>query len=136
MIIKPRIKGFVCITSHPLGCLANLKDQVAVASKFQNRMRRKAKAGAGHRGFHGLRTGFESNGGFFSGSRYHGSLFRKTSEGKKKQQVRAITIRPLFVSLPEKRVSRPLASMETLSQPNARRRSFKKPRRRADPLIL
>ena len=32
MIIKPRIKGFVCITSHPLGCLANLKDQVAVAS--------------------------------------------------------------------------------------------------------
>ena len=33
MIIKPRIKGFVCITSHPLGCLANLKDQVAIASK-------------------------------------------------------------------------------------------------------
>lgn len=33
MIIKPRIKGFVCITSHPLGCLANLKDQVAIASR-------------------------------------------------------------------------------------------------------
>jgi enoyl-[acyl-carrier protein] reductase/trans-2-enoyl-CoA reductase (NAD+) len=33
MIIKPRIKGFVCITAHPLGCLANLRDQVEVASK-------------------------------------------------------------------------------------------------------
>jgi len=32
MIIKPRIKGFVCITAHPSGCLANLRDQVEVAS--------------------------------------------------------------------------------------------------------
>ncbi|HAW99369.1 MAG TPA: bifunctional NADH-specific enoyl-ACP reductase/trans-2-enoyl-CoA reductase [Opitutae bacterium] len=31
MIIKPRIKGFVCITAHPSGCLANLRDQVEVA---------------------------------------------------------------------------------------------------------
>ena len=46
-------------------------------------MRRKAKAGTGHRVFHGLRTGFEGNGGFFSGSRYHGCLFRKTAQGEK-----------------------------------------------------
>ena len=31
MIIKPRIKGFVCITSHPTGCLENIREQVAYA---------------------------------------------------------------------------------------------------------
>ena len=28
MIVKPRIKGFVCITSHPKGCYENVKRQV------------------------------------------------------------------------------------------------------------
>lgn len=28
MIIKPKIKGFVCTTSHPLGCEAHVKEQV------------------------------------------------------------------------------------------------------------
>ena len=31
MIIKPRIKGFVCITSHPIGCLENIREQVDYA---------------------------------------------------------------------------------------------------------
>ena len=29
MIIKPRIRGFVCITAHPDGCAAHLKEQIA-----------------------------------------------------------------------------------------------------------
>ena len=33
MIIKPRIKGFVCITSHPSGCLENVRQQAELASK-------------------------------------------------------------------------------------------------------
>jgi enoyl-[acyl-carrier protein] reductase / trans-2-enoyl-CoA reductase (NAD+) len=33
MIIKPRIKGFVCITSHPSGCLKNVRQQAELASK-------------------------------------------------------------------------------------------------------
>jgi enoyl-[acyl-carrier protein] reductase/trans-2-enoyl-CoA reductase (NAD+) len=33
MIIKPRIKGFVCITSHPIGCLENIRQQAEVASQ-------------------------------------------------------------------------------------------------------
>ena len=33
MIIKPRIKGFVCITSHPIGCLENVRQQADLASK-------------------------------------------------------------------------------------------------------
>ena len=31
MIIKPKIKGFVCITSHPKGCFANVKQQMEYA---------------------------------------------------------------------------------------------------------
>ena len=35
MIIKPRIKGFVCITSHPAGCLENVRLQAECASKLE-----------------------------------------------------------------------------------------------------
>ena len=37
MIVKPRIKGFVCITSHPLGCMTSVKQQTekAMANKLQ-----------------------------------------------------------------------------------------------------
>ena len=28
MIIKPRIKGFLCTTSHPLGCETDVKNQI------------------------------------------------------------------------------------------------------------
>jgi enoyl-[acyl-carrier protein] reductase/trans-2-enoyl-CoA reductase (NAD+) len=43
MIIKPRIKGFVCITAHPVGCLANLKDQAEIASRSKIECERKPK---------------------------------------------------------------------------------------------
>lgn len=29
MIIKPRIRGFICTTTHPVGCEANIKEQIA-----------------------------------------------------------------------------------------------------------
>ena len=28
MIIKPRVRGFLCITTHPIGCAANVKKQI------------------------------------------------------------------------------------------------------------
>jgi enoyl-[acyl-carrier protein] reductase/trans-2-enoyl-CoA reductase (NAD+) len=28
MIIKPRVRGFICVTAHPAGCEANVKEQV------------------------------------------------------------------------------------------------------------
>lgn len=28
MIIKPRVRGFVCVTTHPTGCEANVKNQI------------------------------------------------------------------------------------------------------------
>ena len=33
MIVKPRIRGFVCITSHPTGCEANVREQAAYAKE-------------------------------------------------------------------------------------------------------
>ncbi len=29
MIIKPKIRGFICTTTHPIGCEANVKEQIA-----------------------------------------------------------------------------------------------------------
>ncbi len=29
MIIKPKIRGFICTTTHPVGCEANVKEQIA-----------------------------------------------------------------------------------------------------------
>ena len=34
MIIKPRIKGFVCITSHPTGCYENVREQAEFAKSI------------------------------------------------------------------------------------------------------
>lgn len=31
MIIRPRVRGFVCVTSHPTGCAANVAEQVRLA---------------------------------------------------------------------------------------------------------
>ena len=28
MIIRPKVRGFVCVTAHPTGCEANVKEQI------------------------------------------------------------------------------------------------------------
>lgn len=28
MIVKPRVRGFICVTAHPVGCEANVKEQI------------------------------------------------------------------------------------------------------------
>jgi enoyl-[acyl-carrier protein] reductase / trans-2-enoyl-CoA reductase (NAD+) len=33
MIIKPRVRGFMCITSHPVGCAANVRNQIEYVKK-------------------------------------------------------------------------------------------------------
>ena len=32
-VVKPRIRGFICITSHPEGCAAHVREQIAVVKK-------------------------------------------------------------------------------------------------------
>jgi len=33
MIIKPKIRGFICLTAHPVGCEANVKEQIATINR-------------------------------------------------------------------------------------------------------
>lgn len=33
MIIEPRIRGFICTTAHPVGCAANVREQIEVVRK-------------------------------------------------------------------------------------------------------
>ncbi|MDD2758848.1 MAG: bifunctional NADH-specific enoyl-ACP reductase/trans-2-enoyl-CoA reductase, partial [Methylomonas sp.] len=34
MIIKPRVRGFMCVTTHPVGCEANVKEQIDYVKSF------------------------------------------------------------------------------------------------------
>ena len=36
IVIKPRIRGFICTTSHPDGCAANVKEQLQIAWAARN----------------------------------------------------------------------------------------------------
>lgn len=40
MIVKPRIRGFICTTAHPTGCAASVREQIARATPFPNGPRR------------------------------------------------------------------------------------------------
>ncbi len=40
MIVKPRIRGFICTTAHPEGCAASVREQIARVSPFPNGPRR------------------------------------------------------------------------------------------------
>ncbi len=53
MIIKPKIRGFVCITTHPVGCDANVRSQIEVV-----RARPKLKIGPKHALVIGSSTGY------------------------------------------------------------------------------
>ncbi len=33
MIIKPRVRGFICVTTHPAGCAANVNEQIAYVAE-------------------------------------------------------------------------------------------------------
>ena len=83
MIIKPRIKGFVCITAHPLGCLANLKDQVAVAasSKIEHTSKPKRVLVIGSSTGYGLASRVTA--AFSAGADTMGVYFERPPKGEK-----------------------------------------------------
>lgn len=35
MVVKPRIRGFVCITAHPKGCEAKVREEIKIAHKYE-----------------------------------------------------------------------------------------------------
>ncbi len=36
MIIKPKVRGFICITAHPVGCELNVLDQIRITQGFKH----------------------------------------------------------------------------------------------------
>ena len=36
MIIKPKVRGFICTNAHPLGCAENVNQQINVTKAFQH----------------------------------------------------------------------------------------------------
>ena len=46
MIVKPRIRGFICTTAHPVGCAANVRAQIARVTPLKNGPRKALVVGA------------------------------------------------------------------------------------------
>ena len=81
MIIQPKVRGFICTTTHPLGCEANVKNQIAYAES------RKIQNGPKHVLVIGASTGYglasRINAAFGAGAATIGVFFEKPGTEKK-----------------------------------------------------
>ena len=73
MIVRPRIRGFICTTAHPPGCAARVHDQIERATPFNNPPRKVLVVGAS--GGYGLASRIVS--GFGGGAATLGVSFEK-----------------------------------------------------------
>lgn len=82
MIIKPKIRGFICTTAHPVGCEANVREQIAYVKshgKLRNGPQKVVVIGAST----GYGLASRINAAFGSGAATIGVFFEKPcSEGK------------------------------------------------------
>ncbi|MCA0312813.1 MAG: trans-2-enoyl-CoA reductase family protein [Candidatus Melainabacteria bacterium] len=82
MVIKPRIRGFICVTAHPLGCEAHVKEQIAYVKKngsIANAPKKVLVIGAST----GYGLASRISAAFGGGAATVGVFFEKTSEGGK-----------------------------------------------------
>jgi len=79
MIIRPRIRGFICTTAHPSGCAARVRDQIERATPFNNPPRKVLVVGAS--GGYGLASRIVS--GFGGGAATLGVSFEKAPKVNK-----------------------------------------------------
>lgn len=56
MTIKPRVRGFICVTAHPVGCEHHVSQQIDYVTA-QGFYRAGSEAGAGNCRFDGVRPG-------------------------------------------------------------------------------
>src|SRR4029453_15013614 len=80
MIIKPRIRGFICTTAHPKGCAAHVDEQIAAVKArgpFANGPKRVLVLGAS--GEYGLASRIVN--AFGAGAATLGVSFEKAPEG-------------------------------------------------------
>lgn len=82
IVIKPRIRGFICVTAHPLGCEAHVKEQIAyVKAKGSIANAPKKVLVIGASTGYGLASRISA--AFGGGASTVGVFFEKTSEGGK-----------------------------------------------------
>ena len=81
MIVKPRIRGFICTTAHPLGCAANVREQVAESRKLGGIEGCKSALVVGCSGGYGLASRIVA--GFGCGANTVGVSFEKPPEADK-----------------------------------------------------
>ena len=82
MIIKPKIRGFICTTTHPEGCLANIRQQIAYVKnngQIKNGPKRVLIVGASSG--YGMATRITA--AFGSGAATIGVFFEKPATEKK-----------------------------------------------------
>ncbi|OPZ87606.1 MAG: putative reductase/y4119 [bacterium ADurb.Bin425] len=82
IVIKPRIRGFICVTAHPLGCEAHVKEQIAYVKKngsIANAPKKVLVIGAST----GYGLASRISAAFGGGAATVGVFFEKTSEGGK-----------------------------------------------------
>jgi enoyl-[acyl-carrier protein] reductase/trans-2-enoyl-CoA reductase (NAD+) len=82
MIIKPKVRGFVCITTHPVGCEANVRQQIEYVRKqgeIANGPKRVLVIGAST----GYGLASRITAGFGSGASTIGIFFEKEGTDKK-----------------------------------------------------
>lgn len=82
IVIKPRIRGFICVTAHPLGCEAHVKEQIAYVKKngsIANAPKKVLVIGAST----GYGLASRISAAFGGSASTVGVFFEKTSEGGK-----------------------------------------------------
>ena len=82
MVIKPRIRGFLCTTAHPTGCatdVANQIEHVKASGQLANGPKNVLIIGAS--GGYGLATGISA--AFGSGAATLGVFFERPAEGNR-----------------------------------------------------
>ena len=113
MIVKPKIRSFVCITSHPTGCAAHIDEQIAIAKAAK-----KTDAGPKNVLVIGASTGYglstRISAAFTYGAKTLGIFFERPSSTVNLHLPVGI-IALLLRMQPRPKVSTPRVSMATLS---------------------
>ena len=68
MIIKPRVKDYLCLTAHPEGCKKNVEDQIAYVKAQGDSWR--CEESVSDRMFYRIWTGIKNRGSFWMSCRY------------------------------------------------------------------
>jgi enoyl-[acyl-carrier protein] reductase / trans-2-enoyl-CoA reductase (NAD+) len=82
MIIQPKIKGFICTTAHPVGCAANVEEQIAFVKRhgaIENAPKRVLVIGAST----GYGLASRITAAFGCGAGTVGVFFERAAEGKR-----------------------------------------------------